>query len=56
MAGRLRLPAGHHIRLWRYHHRSAEELGSMLVKAGYIPRYEHRSPDGEYLLLTGTTG
>lgn len=56
VAGRLTLPAGHRVHLWRYQHRSADELAAMLETAGYAPLTVRRSPDGEYLLLAGCPG
>jgi hypothetical protein len=53
VAGRLTLPAGRRVHLWRYHHRSADELTAMLESAGYAPLTVRRSPDDEFLLVAG---
>jgi hypothetical protein len=53
IAGRLPLPAGRRVRLWRYLHRTADELTAMLEAAGYSPLAGRRSPDGEFVLLAG---
>jgi L-histidine N-alpha-methyltransferase len=53
VAGRITLPAGHRVHLWRYLHRSADELAAMLEAAGYAPLTVHRSVDGEFLLNAG---
>ncbi|MEU4237418.1 hypothetical protein [Actinoplanes sp. NPDC026619] len=52
-AGRLALPAGQRVHLWRYYHRSAEELTAMLGAAGYPPLTVRRSADGEFALVAG---
>ena len=54
VAGRLPLPAGRSVHLWRYHHRTEAELTTMLDAAGYTPLTARRTPDGEFLLLAGT--
>ncbi|MGW4464867.1 class I SAM-dependent methyltransferase [Micromonospora sp. NPDC004704] len=53
VAGRITLPAGRRVRLWRYHHRSADEITAMLEAAGYAPLTVRRSPDNEFLLVAG---
>jgi hypothetical protein len=53
VAGRLTLPAGHRVHLWRYHHRSADELTAMLGAAGYAQLTVHHSPSDEFLLVAG---
>ncbi|GAA0499453.1 hypothetical protein Ade02nite_82940 [Paractinoplanes deccanensis] len=53
IAGRLTLPPGRRVQLWRYLHRTVEELGAMMTDAGYAPLTARRSPDGEFLLFAG---
>ncbi|MEU4689112.1 hypothetical protein [Actinoplanes sp. NPDC023714] len=53
VAGRVTLPAGRSVQLWRYRHRSPEELTAMMSEAGYAPLLDHRSPDGQFALIAG---
>jgi L-histidine N-alpha-methyltransferase len=56
IGGRLALPAGRRLSLWRYLHRSADELAAMRETAGYSPLIDRRSRDGEFVLLAGRRG
>jgi hypothetical protein len=53
VAGRLTLPAGRRVHLWRHHHRSPDELAAMLVAAGYVPLTTRCAGDREFLLFAG---
>ncbi|WP_436532375.1 L-histidine N(alpha)-methyltransferase [Actinoplanes sp. HUAS TT8] len=56
VANRVPLPAGRTVQLWRYQHRSADELIAMRASAGYGPLGQWQTRSGEFVLVAGREG